>query len=233
MASFYRRHGKRLLDLALTIPVALVAAPVMMGAGAAIRATMGSPVFFRHRRPGLHGQPFVLLKFRTMKDAVGKDGQPLSDGERLTGLGRFLRRTSLDELPTVINVLRGEMSLVGPRPLLMEYLGRYSEEHARRHLVKPGITGLAQVEGRHTSKFSERLARDVAYVDQCSLPLDVKILLKTALQVFVHQSAVEEQMGTAELLDDVGLYLRDGQPISFARDIHDVPAGKLRGANGG
>ncbi len=218
MNSFYRRHGKRLLDLSLTIPAVVLAAPLLIGACVAIRATMGHPLVFRHRRPGKDGKPFVLLKFRTMSRARDDEGHPLSDHERLTRLGRFLRRSSLDELPTLINVLRGDMSLVGPRPLLMEYLPRYTAVHARRHEVKPGITGLAQIEGRHTSKFSERLARDVRYVDECSLALDLRILLKTARTLLFAESVVDEQMGRVEDIDDVGLYVVNGKHITFARD---------------
>jgi lipopolysaccharide/colanic/teichoic acid biosynthesis glycosyltransferase len=219
--SLYRRFGKRVLDVALAVPVLVVAAPVLAGSAAAVFVSMGRPVFFRHKRPGLHGRPFVLLKFRTMTHAKGPDGEPLPDDQRLTRVGRFLRRTSLDELPTLWNVVRGDMSLVGPRPLLMEYLPRYSAHHARRHDVRPGITGLAQVEGRHASKFSERLERDVRYVDSCSLALDLKILAKTALQVLGQESVVEEQMGRAEDIDDVGLYVVNGQRISFSRDVQE------------
>ena len=225
----YRAFGKRLLDVVLVAPALVVASPVMITVGIAIRTTMGSPIFFRHRRPGLGGKPFVLLKFRTMKDSVDGQGRPLSDAERLTALGRLLRRTSLDELPTLINVLKGEMSLVGPRPLLMEYLTRYSEAHSRRHDVKPGITGLAQVEGRHTSKFSERLDRDIEYVRSCSPSLDARILLKTIFQMFGDDGVADEQMGYAELIDDVGLYIRDGRPIEFARDIDSGVRGERDG----
>jgi lipopolysaccharide/colanic/teichoic acid biosynthesis glycosyltransferase len=217
--SLYTRFGKRLLDLGLAVPALVVAAPLLVGTAVVVRSTLGSPVLFRHRRPGLRGKPFVLLKFRTMKNAHGPDGQPLSDAARLGRVGRFLRRTSLDELPTLLNVVRGEMSLVGPRPLLMEYLGRYSPRHARRHELKPGITGLAQVEGRHTSKFSERLERDVRYVETCNFALDARILTRTIIQVFAKQSVVDEQMGRAEEIDDVGLYIQNGAPIRFARDV--------------
>ncbi len=221
VASLYRRAGKRVLDVALTLPLVLASAPLMAGVAIAVRATMGRPVLFRHRRPGLQGNPFVLLKFRTMNTAKDASGNPLSDEARLAPLGRFLRRTSLDELPTLLNVLKGDMSLVGPRPLLMEYLPRYSPRHARRHEVNPGITGLAQVEGRHTSKFSQRLERDVQYVERCSLGLDLEILLRTLIQVLGEESVVEEQMGRAAEIDDVGLYVVNGQHISFSRDVHE------------
>src|SRR5688572_913406 len=136
---------------------------------------MGSPVLFRQQRPGHRGAPFTIYKFRTMRDAVGLDGRPRPDAERLTAVGRFLRATSLDELPELWNVLRGDMSLVGPRPLMMQYLARYSAEQARRHDVKPGITGWAQVNGRNALDWDDKLALDVWYVDHRSLALDLQI----------------------------------------------------------
>ena len=148
-----------------------------------IRRSMGSPVLFRQIRPGLDGRPFEMVKYRTMRDAAGADGKPLPDGERLTSLGRFLRSTSLDELPELWNVLKGDMSLVGPRPLLMEYLPRYSAEQARRHEVRPGLTGLAQVSGRNALSWDEKFALDVWYVDNRSLLLDLRIVLLTLLKV--------------------------------------------------
>jgi lipopolysaccharide/colanic/teichoic acid biosynthesis glycosyltransferase len=140
---------------------------------------MGSPVFFRQLRPGYKGRPFLVVKFRTMRDARGPDGRQLSDTERLTRLGDLLRRTALDELPELWNVLRGEMSLVGPRPLLMEYLARYTPEEARRHDVRPGVTGWAQIHGRRSLDIPERLEMDVWYVDHWSLGLDLRIMVGT------------------------------------------------------
>jgi sugar transferase EpsL len=145
--------------------------------------TMGRPVLFRHVRPGLHGKPFVMYKFRTMRDLRDAEGKLLPDEARLTPFGRWLRTTSLDELPELVNVLRGEMSLVGPRPLLMEYLDRYTPEQARRHEVKPGITGWAQIHGRNNLSWDERFKLDVWYVDNWSLWLDVKILWRTLWMV--------------------------------------------------
>src|SRR5581483_5296564 len=163
---------KRLLDVAgAMLGLAICALPMLLIA-LAIRMRLGSPVFYRQQRPGLHGQPFTLLKFRTMTDARGADGHLLPDAERLTRLGRFRRRTSLDELPELINVLRGGMSLVGPRPLLTEYLPYYTEREHLRHSVKPGITGWAQINGRNLARWDERLAMDVWYVEHCSLRLD-------------------------------------------------------------
>ena len=140
-------------------------------------------MLFRQTRPGLHGQPFEMVKFRTMTDARDADGHLLPDAERLTSFGRFLRGASLDELPELWNVLRGEMSLVGPRPLLMRYLGRYTPEQARRHAVRPGITGLAQVSGRNALSWDEKFALDLEYVDRVSFGLDVRILLRTLAKV--------------------------------------------------
>jgi sugar transferase EpsL len=180
---FYHRHGKRALDLCIAAPALAVSLPVMLGLAAAIRIGMGSPVVFRQTRPGLRGEPFVVYKFRTMNDARGPDGRLLPDEERLTRLGRLMRRLSLDELPQLVNVLRGEMSLVGPRPLLMQYLGRYSARQARRHEVKPGITGWAQVNGRNAITWEEKFEHDVWYVDHVSLATDLKILGLTILKV--------------------------------------------------
>ncbi len=172
---------KRALDLALASTGLLAAAPVLAGVAAAVRLGIGSPVLFRQRRPGLHGRPFLLAKFRTMTDARGPDGRPLPDEQRLTRLGRLLRATSLDELPQLWNVLRGDMSLVGPRPLLMEYLERYTPEQARRHEVKPGLTGWAAVNGRNALSWDEKFALDVWYVDHRSLTLDLEVLARTVL----------------------------------------------------
>jgi lipopolysaccharide/colanic/teichoic acid biosynthesis glycosyltransferase len=181
--SLYRRFGKRLLDVAVAVPVAAATAPALAVSALAVRATMGSPVIFRQTRPGLHGEPFELLKLRTMRDAVDVDGRPLSDAERLTTLGRFLRASSIDELPQLLNVIRGDMSLVGPRPLLMHYLERYTAEQARRHDVQPGITGHAQVSGRNALSWEQKFACDLWYVDHVGLAVDLQILAKTALKV--------------------------------------------------
>ncbi|PIX46076.1 MAG: UDP-galactose phosphate transferase [Armatimonadetes bacterium CG_4_9_14_3_um_filter_66_14] len=175
----YRRFGKRLADLLLVSLAMPVAAPVMGLVALVVRLRLGSPVFFRQLRPGHGDRPFRLLKFRTMTDARDAAGELLSDAERLTSLGQFLRSTSLDELPELLNVLKGEMSLVGPRPLLMEYLERYTPEQRRRHEVKPGITGWAQVNGRNALTWQGRFAHDVWYVDHLSFWVDVKILLLT------------------------------------------------------
>ncbi|MAU52924.1 MAG: sugar transferase [Roseovarius sp.] len=174
---------KRLLDI-LGAGVGLVLlSPVLLMVSLIIWRQMGRPVFFRQTRPGLHGRPFEMIKFRTMRDAVDAAGRPLPDAERLTRLGRFLRATSLDELPELWNVLKGEMSLVGPRPLLTEYLPLYSPFQARRHEVRPGVTGWAQINGRNAISWDQKFALDVWYVDNRSLWLDLKIIWLTVLKV--------------------------------------------------
>lgn len=174
---------KRLLDVTASAAVLVLGAPVLAATAALVYADVGRPVLFRQPRVGLGGRVFELIKFRTMKDAIGRDGRPLPDGERLTRIGRVLRASSLDELPQLVCVLRGDMSMVGPRPLLVEYLARYSPEQARRHAVPPGITGLAQVAGRNALTWPEKFALDVYYVDHHSLALDLEILARTAWAV--------------------------------------------------
>lgn len=192
----YRSGGKRLLDLALTVPALVITAPLMGVLAGLVRLRLGAPILFRQQRPGRGGMPFTILKFRTMTDRRDAEGRLLPDAERLPRLGRLLRATSLDELPELWNVVRGEMSLVGPRPLLMEYLGRYSPEQARRHEVRPGITGWAQVNGRNAASWEERLAMDVWYVDHVSLALDVKILLRTLASVLRREGISAEGHAT-------------------------------------
>ncbi len=179
----YRAWGKRAFDLALVLAAAPVLAPVLIGLALVVRWKLGAPVLFRQIRPGLHGRAFHLVKFRTMTDARGAGGELLPDAVRLTAFGRFLRSSSLDELPELWNVLRGEMSLVGPRPLLVEYLGRYDREQARRHHVRPGITGWAQVNGRNALDWPTRFRFDVWYVDHLGFMLDLRILWLTVLRV--------------------------------------------------
>lgn len=174
---------KRAFDVGVATIALLLLWPLMLACALAIRRDMGRPVLFRQTRPGLQGKPFELLKFRSMRDGTGADGLPLPDAERLTPLGARLRRLSLDELPQLINVLRGDMSLVGPRPLLMEYLPLYSPEQARRHEVRPGITGWAQVNGRNAQSWDERFRLDVWYVDHQSMALDLRILWMTVAKV--------------------------------------------------
>ncbi|WP_174223745.1 sugar transferase [Erythrobacter aureus] len=161
----------------------IVLSPVILVISLIIRGRMGAPVLYRQTRPGRHGIPFQMIKFRTMRDAVDEQGRLLPDGERLTGLGRFLRSSSLDELPELWNVLKGEMSLVGPRPLLMEYLPLYSPEQSRRHEARPGVTGWAQVNGRNAISWDQKFALDVWYVDNRSIWLDLKIVWLTIVKV--------------------------------------------------
>lgn len=174
---------KRLVDIVLSAGALIVLSPVLLGLWIAVRTRMGSPALFRQVRPGLDGRPFEMIKFRTMRDAAGPDGQPLADAERLTAFGRLLRSTSLDELPELWNVLKGDMSLVGPRPLLVEYLPLYSPEQARRHEVRPGVTGWAQVNGRNAIGWSDKFRLDVWYVDNRDLALDVRILFLTVMKI--------------------------------------------------
>lgn len=174
---------KRATDIALSGAVLLAASPILAAGAFLVRAQMGSPVIFRQVRPGKDAKPFTVYKLRTMRDASGPDGASLSDAERLTSLGATLRKLSIDELPQLWNVVRGDMSLVGPRPLLWEYLPRYSPEQARRHEVLPGITGLAQVSGRNAVQWEERFRLDVQYIDTWSPWLDFAILGRTALAV--------------------------------------------------
>lgn len=174
---------KRPFDFGAAAVALLVLSPLLLFIAMAVRVFLGKPVLFRQMRPGLGGRPFQLVKFRTMKDAVDASGRPLPDAKRLTRFGRMLRSTSLDELPELWNVLKGDMSLVGPRPLLMQYLGRYSPEQARRHEVLPGLTGWTQVNGRNALSWSDKFKLDLWYVENQSLLLDLKILFKTVGQV--------------------------------------------------
>ncbi len=189
---------KRLFDVVASACALLLLALPLLVVIWMVRRKLGSPVFFTQMRPGLHGKPFLMVKFRTMTDARGPDGALLPDADRLTPFGRFLRATSLDELPELWNVLKGDMSLVGPRPLLMEYLPLYSPEQARRHAVRPGVTGWAQVNGRNTLSWDDKFKLDVWYVDHRSLWLDLKILWLTVRKVLVREgisAAGEATMG--------------------------------------
>lgn len=186
----------RCFDLTLVILAAPLWAPLLLVIAVAVRFFLGCPVFFRQERPGIDGQPFRLMKFRTMTDARGADGTLLSDAQRLTPFGRWLRSTSLDELPELLNVLRGDMRLVGPRPLLMQYMGLYSAEQRRRHEVPPGITGWAQIQGRNTVDWEERFQMDVWYVDHRSLWLDVKVLILTIWKVIRREGISAEGEAT-------------------------------------
>ena len=189
---------KRAFDLVVSLLALILLSPLLGLLALLVRLRLGAPVLFRQLRPGLHGRPFTLYKFRTMTDARDAQGALLPDAERLTPLGRFLRSTSLDELPELFNVLKGEMSLVGPRPLLMEYLPRYTPEQLRRHEVRPGITGWAQVNGRNALSWEEKFALDVWYVEHHSFWLDLKILVLTTGKIINREGISQPGHATME-----------------------------------
>jgi lipopolysaccharide/colanic/teichoic acid biosynthesis glycosyltransferase len=199
------RNTKRGLDLLIAGLALLVASPLMLAIAVAIRITMGAPVLFRQTRPGFGERPFTIYKFRTMICETERAGRLLSDGERIGRLGRLLRTTSCDELPELWNVIRGEMSLVGPRPLLMRYLPYYTAEEHRRHTVLPGITGWAQIHGRNELPFDERLVLDVWYVDHCSLGLDLRILLRTVAIVIARTGYRDESRSLDNIREPAGI----------------------------
>lgn len=182
--SYYLRWGKHLFDTLAAALLLLVLSPLMICLAFITWAFLGSPVLFRQERPGLAGRPFFIFKFRTMTNAVDTNGDLLSENDRITPVGRFLRRHSLDELPELFNVIRGDMSLVGPRPLLMRYLPRYTDRQARRHEVRPGITGLAQVHGRNAISWAEKFEFDIKYIEDVTFTGDIKILAITLVEVF-------------------------------------------------
>lgn len=195
---------KRCFDLVLVVAAAPLWIPLILVVALLVRIRLGSPVLFRQKRPGLNGCVFELLKFRTMLDVVRSDGQPLPDADRLTPFGRRLRASSLDELPELINILRGEMSLVGPRPLLVQYLARYTSYQARRHEVRPGLTGLAQVKGRNSISWEEKFDWDIKYVESSSVLLDLKILALTLVAVLTRSGVNAANNATMpEFLGDV------------------------------
>ena len=190
--------GKRIFDLLAVTLGAVLLLPLGLIVALLVRIQLGYPIFFRQRRPGYKGRPFHLYKFRTMLDRLGPDGKPLPDFERLTSFGRFLRSTSLDELPEFFNILRGEMSVVGPRPLLMEYLPLYSPEQMRRHDTLPGLTGWAQVNGRNALTWPDKFALDVWYVDHWSFWLDLKIIFLTIWKAFTREGISQDGQATVE-----------------------------------
>jgi len=199
-----QRHLKRILDVIVSGAAIILLCPIFALIAIAIWANMGRPVLFRHRRPGYRARPFTMLKFRTMSDACDSAGNLLPDPERLTWLGGFLRRSSLDELPQLWNVFKGEMSLVGPRPLMMEYLEKYTPEQARRHEVKPGLTGWAQLHGRQDLLFSKRLEMDVWYVNYGSFVLDLKLIFLTLINL--HKLSAAGANPDVAKTDDLGLF---------------------------
>ncbi|VXD00941.1 sugar transferase [Sphingomonas sp. 8AM] len=200
---------KRVFDLVVAVTALFILLPFIAVLATMVAVSLGRPVFFVQQRPGLRSKPFRMVKFRTMRDAHDASGRPLPDGERITRLGAFLRRTSLDELPELYNVVRGEMSLVGPRPLLMAYLDRYNATEARRHEVRPGVTGWAQINGRNALSWDKKFALDVWYVDHRSFLLDLRILLLTVLKVArrdgisaAGEATMPEFIGSAALVSD-------------------------------
>jgi len=194
----YAKFGKRIFDLALTISGGVLISPLLIFITLVAGIKLGSPVFFCQKRPGLGGKSFRLYKFRTMSDHRDAKGRLLADSQRLTSFGRFLRATSLDELPELLNVIKGDMSIVGPRPLLMQYLARYSAEQARRHEVKPGITGWAQVNGRNAITWEQKFEHDVWYVDHQSLSLDMRIIALTIWKILKREGINQPGQATAQ-----------------------------------
>jgi len=190
--------GKRLFDLIGASLALIVLSPILLLLAVLVGVSIGTPILFRQQRPGYKGRPFFIYKFRTMTDRLAPDGSLLPDAERLTPLGRFLRSFSLDELPELINILRGEMSFVGPRPLLMEYLERYSPQQMRRHDVPPGLTGWAQVNGRNAITWGDKFEYDAWYVDHWCFWLDIKIILMTVWKTFKREGISQEGHATAE-----------------------------------
>jgi lipopolysaccharide/colanic/teichoic acid biosynthesis glycosyltransferase len=201
-STFYRRRGKRLLDVAASAAALAVLAPLLLLLAALVRCLLGAPVLFRQRRSGLGRRPFTILKFRTMTDERDASGALLPDSQRLTRFGRLLRLTSLDELPELLNVLKGEMSLVGPRPLLPQYDSYYSEPELHRFDVLPGITGWAQINGRNDLAWDDRLRCDIWYVEACSFGVDLRILLRTVLKVLRRDNVQADPGLTFGCLDE-------------------------------
>ena len=194
----YKKYFKRLFNIVSSVIFLLCFWWLYIIVAILVKKKLGSPVIFKQQRPGLNGKIFTMYKFRSMTDARDKNGKLLSDAERLPKFGKLLRATSLDEIPEIVNVLKGDMSLVGPRPLLVEYLSRYSKEQARRHEVRPGITGWAQVNGRNAISWEEKFKYDVEYVDSCSFLLDIRILFLTIKKVFVKEGISQEGNVTME-----------------------------------
>lgn len=192
----YRKYFKRLMDIILSLFGLIVLSPIMLIVAILIRIKLGSPVIFKQERPGLNEKIFTMYKFRTMLNSKDKDGNLLSNEKRHTRFGKILRSTSIDELAELVNVLKGDMSLVGPRPLLVEYLPRYNQDQARRHKVRPGITGLAQVNGRNAISWEEKFDYDVEYVDSYSFIIDIKLLIQTVLKVFKRENVNQSQNTT-------------------------------------
>ena len=196
--SIYRRYVKRLMDLLLSLCATIVLSPVLLGTAILVRKKLGSPVIFKQKRPGMNGKVFTLYKFRTMTDKRDENGELLPDSIRLTKFGRILRSTSLDELPELFNILKGDMSVIGPRPLLLQYMPLYNEHQKRRHEVRPGLSGLAQISGRNAINWEDKFNLDVLYVDNISFVGDWKIIFLTLKKVFIREGI---SSGTAATMD--------------------------------
>lgn len=194
----YKKCIKRILDFTLSLIALIVLSPILLVVAILVRIKLGSPVIFKQQRPGKDEKIFTLYKFRTMTDKKDEEGNLLPDSERLTRFGKMLRSTSLDELPELINILKGDMSIVGPRPLLVEYLELYNEEQKHRHDVRPGLTGLAQVSGRNSLTWEEKFKEDIQYIENISLIGDIKIILKTVIKVFKREGISQEGNETIE-----------------------------------
>lgn len=194
----YKKYIKRILDFVLSLIAIIVLSPILLITAILVRIKLGSPVIFKQKRPGKDEKIFTLYKFRTMTDEKDEEGNLLPDSERLTKFGKFLRSTSIDELPELINILKGDMSIVGPRPLLVEYLELYNEEQKHRHDVRPGLTGLAQISGRNAITWEEKFEEDIQYIKKITFLGDIKIILKTALKVFKREGISQEGNETAE-----------------------------------
>jgi len=195
---FYRKYGKRIMDLILSLLAIIVLSPVLLIVAILVRVKLGSPVIFKQKRPGLNEKIFTLYKFRTMTDEKDENGVLLPDSVRLTSFGKFLRSTSLDELPELLNIIKGDMSIVGPRPLLVKYLPLYNEYQRRRHEVRPGLTGWAQVNGRNAISWEEKFELDVEYVEKMSFFFDLKIILLTLKKVIIREGITSESSVTME-----------------------------------
>ena len=200
--TFYKLHGKRIIDLIMSIVALIVLAPVMLLTAILVRKKLGKPIIFKQLRPGLNEKIFTLYKFRTMTDQCDKDGKPLPDSVRLTPFGKFLRSTSLDELPEIFNILKGEMSFVGPRPQLVRDMVFMTDEQRQRHTVIPGLTGWAQINGRNNASWESRLSYDLQYIENISLIHDFEIIFKTFFKVFMRKDVNTEGMDTSEDLCD-------------------------------
>lgn len=198
MNSFYRNYGKRIIDVILSLLASIFLAPLLLIIGVLVYFKLGSPILFTQERPGKGEEVFKLIKFRTMTDEKDEDGNLLPDSVRLTKFGKFLRSTSLDELPELWNILTGDMSIVGPRPLLVQYLPLYNAQQKRRHEVRPGLTGYAQVNGRNAISWQEKFKYDIEYVDKMSFSLDTKIVLKTIIQVLTKEGINSNNSETME-----------------------------------